>query len=71
VNIEPTRRLHIETLLSQLNADSEKVNRINAIYLPDVGALGCAKSHILALKDAKLNGYNNCLILEDDLLHMM
>jgi hypothetical protein len=23
------------------------------------------------LKDAKLNGYNNCLILEDDLLHMM
>jgi GR25 family glycosyltransferase involved in LPS biosynthesis len=60
------RRLHIETLLSQLNADSEKVNRINAIYLPDVGALGCAKSHILALKDAKLNGYNNCLILEDD-----
>jgi hypothetical protein len=31
-----------------------------------LGALGCVKSHILALKDAKLNGYNNCLILEDD-----
>jgi hypothetical protein len=39
------RRLHIETLLSQLNADSEKVNRINAIYLPDVGALGCKEPY--------------------------
>jgi GR25 family glycosyltransferase involved in LPS biosynthesis len=62
------RRLHIETLLNQLKADSEKVNRINAVYLADIGSLGCAKSHIIALKDAKLKGYNNCLILEDDFI---
>jgi GR25 family glycosyltransferase involved in LPS biosynthesis len=60
------RRLHMENLLNIVNTDIDKIKRINAIYLPDIGALGCAKSHLIALEDAKLNNYNNCLILEDD-----
>ncbi len=62
------RRAHIEKVLQELNTDITKVSRINAIYLKDSGALGCAKSHLIALNDAKLNKYNNCLILEDDFM---
>ena len=62
------RRSHIEKVLQELNTDITKVSRINAIYLKDNGALGCAKSHLIALNDAKLNKYNNCLILEDDFM---
>lgn len=39
--------------------------RIPAIY-DDYGYIGCAKSHILALQNFIVSGYDKCVILEDD-----
>jgi GR25 family glycosyltransferase involved in LPS biosynthesis len=61
------RRAHMENLFRKLGVDESKVHRINAVMISN-GYLGCTKSHLVALNDAKLNGYNNCLILEDDFM---
>jgi GR25 family glycosyltransferase involved in LPS biosynthesis len=59
---------HITNELNKTNIDKNKIHRISAIYNPKFGAIGCSKSHILALetflKSPETN--KNCLILEDD-----
>lgn len=60
------RKESIESMFNILGFDSYQ--RISACYIPENGALGCAKSHLLALKEAKLKNYKNCLILEDDFI---
>jgi glycosyl transferase family 25 len=55
----------INNVIDNLQFDKSKVTRINAIK-KDNGAYGCVLSHIEALQDAKKNGYNKVLILEDD-----
>ena len=59
---------HINNELNKTNIDSEKVNRISAIYIKNLGSLGCTKSHILALETFLNSSTTNkyCLILEDD-----
>lgn len=47
---------------------TEKVVRFNAIETPGFGILGCGKSHAAVLKMAIENGWNNVLILEDDVV---
>ena len=63
------RQDRLESITKQLEeqkVDMNKVHRISAHYTPGNGHLGCAKSHLDALKYASENGFNNVLILEDD-----
>jgi GR25 family glycosyltransferase involved in LPS biosynthesis len=44
----------------------ESITRIPAFYEPDIGALGCTKSHIFALEKFLTSTYESVLIFEDD-----
>jgi len=44
--------------------------RFDAIYHKE-GSIGCANSHLEVLKLAKLRGYKNVLILEDDFMFLV
>ena len=59
---------HVTNELSKTNIDPNKVKRIDAIYCPHFGALGCAKSHLLALEDFINSGKDTCIIFEDDFI---
>jgi len=61
----PDRRNEIETELTNFGLVGE---RFEAINVDDFGIVGCMKSHLSVLKLAKLNGYKNILILEDDFM---
>lgn len=62
------RREHIEQEILKLCKDSSKVIRIDAIK-HNIGALGCALSHIEALKKIYENpSFKNCIIFEDDFM---
>ena len=70
INIEyrnDRKELFLKTM-EELGVDvsSEKIQRINAVYVPELGALGCTKSHILALETFLKTDQQICLILEDD-----
>jgi GR25 family glycosyltransferase involved in LPS biosynthesis len=52
--------------LSKTNIDPNKVKRIDAIYCPHFGGLGCSKSHVLALEEFISSGKDTCIIFEDD-----
>lgn len=70
INLEhrKDRLEQITTELKKTNIDESKINRIEAVNLPEFGQLGCTKSHILALEAFLRTPPNitNCLILEDD-----
>lgn len=58
------RRAHVEEQLSRV-FPAERIQRFSAIK--DVkGSIGCSKSHIAVLELAKVNGWPNVLIVEDD-----
>ena len=44
----------------------DKVERIDAISLPNFGALGCSKSHLIAINKIINSEYKNVLVCEDD-----
>ncbi len=62
----PDRLESIKKQLEEQQVNMDKVHRIKAHYTPGNGHLGCAKSHLDALRYASENGFNNVLILEDD-----
>ena len=66
INLEyrTDRKEHIISELSMF--DNLNIVRVNAIKNTKNGAIGCSKSHILALEHFTNTKYNNCLILEDD-----
>ena len=70
INLEyrTDRYEHINKELSKTNIDSNKINKINGVYIKDFGILGCAKSHILALEQflATPDNIQTCIIFEDD-----
>jgi GR25 family glycosyltransferase involved in LPS biosynthesis len=51
--------------MKKMNIPMEKIVNINAID-HRIGALGCSKSHIYAVKHFINSGKNRCMILEDD-----
>lgn len=61
------RRDLMINFFKQGNVPDEKVERISAVSTPYNGMIGCAKSHISALENAKLHNYKAVLIAEDDL----
>lgn len=67
INLEhATERL--EKTQKMLNEYGFKnVSRLSAIHNPVVPFIGCAESHLLALKTAKERNYPQVLIMEDDL----
>lgn len=60
------RRTEFLEQMRLLSFPKEKITRISAIYKPDIAILGCAQSHILAIKTFLESPYKTCLILEDD-----
>lgn len=72
INLEhrTDRKEHVLAELDKTGIDVSKVHRIDAVYMPDFGILGCGKSHIKAM-EAFLqtpDDVQNCLILEDDFI---
>lgn len=68
INLEnrPDRKSLIESEIKKMNISDNKVNKVAGIYVPKNGHKGCIQSHLLALRIAKMNKWNNILILEDD-----
>lgn len=67
INLEKRkdRKAHVE---NQLNKIGIKAERFNAIELPNGnGALGCSMSHLKCIENAKKNGWEHVLIVEDDI----
>jgi GR25 family glycosyltransferase involved in LPS biosynthesis len=61
------RKEHITNELKKICNDETKIHRIEAIYKPELGALGCSMSHLKTLNYIlEHENWNNCLILEDD-----
>lgn len=60
------RKKEILDTLNDLEVSKEKIHRISAIYTKGFGALGCTKSHILALETFIKSNSNTAMILEDD-----
>jgi len=58
------RRIHMESLLAQYGMSAERFPAIEHPY----GLYGCGLSHLAVLKMAKKNGWDNVLILEDDII---
>lgn len=67
INLEHRKDMYdsINNVIDNLGFDRGKVTRIDGINKEN-GAYGCALSHIKTLEDAKKNGYDKVLILEDD-----
>lgn len=60
------RKEQITKELNKMNIPHNKTIRIDAVHEKYNGHIGCAKSHIKALKLAKEKKYNNVVIFEDD-----
>ena len=60
------RRKDVEKFINKINNQNIPVYRLSATFNKRNGHLGCADSHIRALKYAKQQKVNNVLILEDD-----
>ena len=69
INLEyrKDRKESIVNEIKMIDPELKKTTRINAIK-HEKGAVGCGKSHILALEDAEKNNYETIMILEDDFL---
>ena len=52
----------------KMNIDKNKIHRIDAVHEKYNGHIGCAKSHIKALKYAKDNNYKRIFVFEDDFI---
>jgi GR25 family glycosyltransferase involved in LPS biosynthesis len=70
INLEhrTDRLTHITEEFQKTNIDDSKINRINAVYCPDFGGLGCGKSHCIALEQFIESGKDTCIIFEDDFI---
>jgi len=54
--------------MEKLGVPAEKIHRIESIYTPNYGALGCGKSQTLALKHFLSSSKEICAIFEDDFM---
>jgi glycosyl transferase family 25 len=52
--------------MKDLEVPEDKIQRIPAVYEPNLGALGCTKSHMLALETFIKSEAKICIIFEDD-----
>ena len=68
INLEHRKDRQEEFLkeMKRLGIDETKIHRINAVYTPELGQLGCGLSHIRALDTFLDSSYKTCIIFEDD-----
>jgi GR25 family glycosyltransferase involved in LPS biosynthesis len=64
----PDRRIEFLGEMEKLGVPAEKIHRIESVFTPNFGALGCGKSQILALKHFLASGKDVCAIFEDDFM---
>ena len=62
------RKKQILNEMKKIDIPNEKIERIDASYEKYNGHLGCVKSHIKALENAKKNNYETVVIFEDDFI---
>lgn len=62
----PDRKEKIEKVLEKAEVPVNLIHRIDAVQNNDCGHIGCAYSHVRALKYAKYKDWSRVLILEDD-----
>jgi glycosyl transferase family 25 len=55
--------------MNDLEVPENKIQRISGIYEPNLGALGCTKSHILALETFINSDAKTCIVFEDDFIY--
>jgi glycosyl transferase, family 25 len=58
------RKIHVENELNKIGIVNAE--RFNAVKLTN-GALGCSMSHLRCIQYAKQNGWDNVLVVEDDI----
>jgi hypothetical protein len=70
INLEhrTDRKDQVEEELSKLGVPESKIVRIDAVYNPEHGGLGCSASHIKAYQTFLQSPHTTCLILEDDFM---
>ena len=56
----------INSEFNKMNFDSSKIERFEAVYIPQLPCLGCTKSHLNVIKLARERNYKNIMIFEDD-----
>jgi GR25 family glycosyltransferase involved in LPS biosynthesis len=64
----PDRNIEFLGEMNKLGVPAEKIHRINSIYVPEFGALGCAKSQVSALRHFLESGKAVGAIFEDDFM---
>ena len=64
----PDRKIEFLGEMEKLGIPAEKIHRIESVYTPAFGILGCGKSQILALKHFLESGKDMCAIFEDDFM---
>jgi hypothetical protein len=64
----PDRNIEFLGEMEKIGVPAEKIHRVNSIYVPEFGALGCNKSHILALEHFIKSGKEIGAIFEDDFM---
>ena len=60
------RTEQFKSWLAETNVPAQKVQRIDAVYIPGRGHLGATASHIKALEEFIISGAEMCCIYEDD-----
>ena len=65
----PDRNSEFLKCMEDLNVVPEKIQRIPAIHVPNLGALGCTRSHILTLEAFMASESNIAMICEDDFIY--
>ena len=64
----PDRNIEFLDEMEKFGIPAEKIHRIDAVYTPGFGILGCGKSHNLALRHFLDSGKEICAIFEDDFM---
>lgn len=62
----PDRNEEFLKEMAKYNIPESKIERIQAVYNPDRGHLGCAHSHIKALDRFIQSEHKTCVVFEDD-----
>jgi glycosyl transferase, family 25 len=60
------RREQFLQVVESLGIPQEKLHRIEAVYNPECGVLGCCRSHLRAIEHFIQHSYERCIVFEDD-----
>ena len=66
LNYREDRRKNITAWFEKAKTPTEKIERIDAVYIQERPHIACGLSHIKALETFLQSGLDNCIIFEDD-----